>query len=422
MTAIIIEIIIIIILIFLSAFFSSSETALTGVSMHRVRMMQEENVKNADILKKVLDNKSKMLSVILICNNIVNLSASALMTVLFQRLLGNEYVSLGTGLLTLLVLIFGEVAPKTMATYKAERVSLKFCKPIWVLMVILTPLAYIISFLASIVLKVLRIDRHRSKSITEKELRTIVNVSQEEGVIEKEEKTFINNVFDFSDTTVREIMIPRINVTFVKHDATYGEVRAIFEEEMFTRLPVLDEEDKVAGLINIKDFAFYPDSKRNAFKISDIIRPVEFTYEQKKVLELLHEIKQSSINMMIVLDEYGDTAGIVTVEDLLEELVGDIRDEYDEDEVEEIVKVGPDEYEINGYVAFEDVNDKLGLKLDSEEYDSIGGILIEHLGKLPDENDSVRLGNVVLKAQKVEKNRIEKVLLKIEAKEESGDE
>lgn len=419
-TAIIIEIIVIIILIILSAFFSSSETALTGVSSHRVRMLKDEKVKNADILQKVLDQKSKMLSVILICNNIVNLSASALMTVLFQALFGNQYVSIGTGILTLLILIFGEVAPKTMAAYKAERISLKFCRVIWVLMVVLTPLAFIISFLASGVLKLFRIDKLKGSTITEKELRTIVSVSEEAGIIENEEKTFINNVFDFSDTTVREIMVPRINVTFVKKDATYGQVRAIFEEEKFTRLPVLDEEDKIIGLINIKDFAFYPDDQRNNFKIEDILRPIEFTYEQKKVLELLQEIKQSNINMMVVLDEYGDTAGIVTVEDLLEELVGDIRDEYDEDEKEEFVKTGPAAYDIYGYVAFEDVNDKLGLSLESDEYDSIGGLLIEHLGRLPAEGDRVQIGNVELTAKKVDKNKIETVGLTIlETKEET---
>lgn len=413
MATIVILVIVIVILIILSAFFSSSETALTSVSPHRVRMMCDEKIKNSDILQKILDKKSKMLSVILICNNIVNLSASALMTILFQTLLGNKYISLGTGILTLLILIFGEVAPKTMATYRAERVSLRFSKPIWILMVIFTPIAFIINFLASGVLRLFRVDKNKDNTITEKELRTLVSVSEEEGIIENEEKTFINNVFDFSDTTVKEIMIPRINVTFVKYDATYGEVRATFMEDKFTRMPVLDVNDKVIGLINIKDFAFYPDDKRSEFKPEDILRPVEFTYEKKNVLELLHDIKETSINMLIVLDEYGDTAGIITVEDLLEELVGDIRDEYDEDETHEIVNVGPSEYEVFGYVAIEDVNDELGIKLESEEYDSIGGLLIEHLERLPDEGDKVEINGVILEAEKVDKNKIEVVKIRL---------
>ena len=410
---VIVQIIIIIILIVLSAFFSSSETALTTVTAPRVRMMLDEKLKNAETLKKVLDRKSKMLSVILICNNIVNLSASALMTVLFQNILGNEYVSIGTGILTLLILIFGEVAPKTMATYKADLLSLKFCKVIWALMVIFTPLAFIINFLASGVLKLFGVDKKKGQTITEKELRTIVDVSHEEGIIEQEEKTFINNVFDFSDTTVKEIMVPRINVKTVKEDFSYGELRDVFDEEHFTRLPVLDKNEKIIGLVNIKDFAFYPDDKRSQFKISDIIRPVEYTFEKKNVLELLHDIKQSNVNMLVVLDEYGDTAGIITIEDLLEELVGDIRDEYDEHEVKDVQKLSDDEYLVKGYISLDDINDKLKTNLDSEEFDSIGGLLIEQLGKIPDVGNSAVVSGVELTATKVDKGRIEEVKIKI---------
>lgn len=414
---IIVQIAVIIVLIILSAFFSSSETALTTITPHRVRMMLDENMKNADILDKVLGRKSKMLSVILICNNIVNLSASALMTILFQNLFGNEYVSIGTGILTLLVLIFGEVAPKTMATYRAEQLSLKVCRIIWALMIVFTPIAFIINFLSSGVLRILGVNRERKNTITEKELRTIVDVSEEEGVIEQEEKTFINNLFDFSDTTVKEIMVPRINVKFVKDTLSFGELKRIFEEVHFTRLPVLDENDKVTGLVNIKDFVFYPDERRSEFKISDILRPVEYTYEKKNVLELLHDVKKSSINMLIVLDEYGDTAGIVTIEDLLEELVGDIRDEYDEHEAGEIEKLSDHEYLIAGYLSLDDVNDKLGTSLKSEEFDSIGGLLIELSGKIPEDGDSAVYGNVRITAEKVDRNRIEKIRLLILDKE-----
>ena len=413
MTSIIIEAVVLVILIMLSAFFSASETALVSINPHQLRALVDNKVRNAETLQKVLTNKSKMLSVILIGNNIVNLSASSLATILFQKAFGNGYVSLGTGILTLLILVFGEVSPKTTATYRAEKIALKFCPIIHVLMIVLTPIAFIINTIAFGVLKILGVDRTAKKTITESELRTIVSVSQEEGLIENDEKTFINNVFDFSDTTVKEIMVPRINVTFIKSDATYEEVSEIFKENLFTRFPVIDDEEKVIGLVNIKDFAFYPHKKEAEFSVMKFLRPIEYTYEHKNVLELLRELKESHANMLVVLDEYGDTAGIVTLEDLLEELVGDIRDEYDDDEKKDIQKVAPREFVIRGHVSLDDVNDKLALNLLSDDFDSIGGLLIEKLGRLPENGDSVEVGNIILKAEKVEKNKIEEVRLTI---------
>lgn len=413
MTSIIIEAVVLVILISLSAFFSASETALVSINPHQLRALTDNKVKNAETLQKVLAKKSKMLSVILIGNNIVNLSASSLTTILFQTAFGNKYVSIGTGVITLLILVFGEVSPKTTATYRAEKIALKFCPIIWVLMTIFTPLAFIINTIAFGVLKILGVDRTAKKTITESELRTIVNVSQEEGLIENDEKTFINNVFDFSDTTVKEIMVPRINVTFIKADADYEEVSKIFEENLFTRFPVIDDDDKVIGLINIKDFAFYPQEKASEFSVKNFLRPIEYTYEHKKVLELLRELKESHANMLVVLDEYGDTAGIVTLEDLLEELVGDIRDEYDDDEKKDIQKVAPHEYIIRGHVSLDDINDKLATSFSSEDFDSIGGLLIEKLGRLPENGDSVEVGNLMLTAEKVEKNKIEEVRLTV---------
>ncbi len=418
MTASIIDIIVIIILVILSGFFSSSETALTAITPHRLRNMLDDGVKNADILNKVLSKKSRMLSVILICNNIVNLTASALMTVLFQRLFGEAYVSIGTGVLTLIILIFGEVSPKTMATYRAERLSLLFARPVWWLMVVLTPLAFVIDLIAAGVLKLLKVDRNSGRTITESELRTIVSVSQEEGLIENEEKKFINNVFDFSDTTVKEIMVPRIDIVFISLDAAYDEIKEIFFRDKFTRLPVLGDDEKVVGAVNIKDLAFLSDKEIEGFKVENYLRTIEFTFEKKNVLDLLREMKETEANMSIVLDEYGDTAGLVTLEDLLEELVGDIRDEYDADERKEIEKTAENTYSIEGHVSIDDVNDKLLTNLDSRDYDSIGGLLIELLGKLPCEGDCAEYGNVEITAESVNKNRIEKVTLKIKTADE----
>lgn len=410
---IIVEIIIIVILIGLSAFFSSSETALTTISPHRLKTLTEENVRHADTLQKVLSDKPKMLSVILICNNIVNLSASALTTVVAQKLFGQMAVSIATGILTLLVLIFGEVAPKTMATYRAERMGLKVSPVIRVLMIIFTPISAAVNFLAGGVIRLFGVRKtERAESYTETEIRSIVEVSHEEGVTTSEEKTIINNVFDFTDTTVREVMVPRIHVTAIRIDSTFDEIMQVFKEDYFTRLPVYDEDgEKILGIVNVKDLVFYDAKEQSDFQVSDVMRTVPYTYDGKHLSELLREMKAERASMMVVLDEYGNTAGIVTMEDLIEEIVGDIRDEYDEGEEEELLEVGPGEYLIEGHVSLEDINDRIGTEFESEDYDSIGGLLIEMLGRIPAEGDCAKREGMVLTAEKVDKTKIEQVRL-----------
>lgn len=410
---IVVQIVIIVILLVLSAFFSSSETALTTISPHRLRMLVDAEVKHAKTLEKVLEKKDKMLSVILICNNIVNLTASSMTTIVFQKLLGSKLIGIGTGILTLLVLIFGEIAPKTMATYKAERIGLSFAPIIHVLMIIFTPIAAVINFLAGGVIRLFGIRKNeKAESYTENEIRSIVEVSHEEGVTTSDEKAIINNVFDFTDTTVREVMVPRIHVTAIGAGSSYEELMNTFKEDHFTRLPVYDEEeDKLIGLVNVKDLVSYDPEKISSFQVSDIMREIHYTYDGKHLSELLSEMKASREGMMAVMDEYGDTIGIVTMEDLLEEIVGDIRDEYDENEENEFRKINEKEYLIEGHVSLEDINDRLGTSLESEDYDSIGGLLIEQLGRLPEEGDEAKLEEVLIKAEKVDKNKTEIVKL-----------
>ena len=411
MAALIIQIIAVIILICLSAFFSSSETALTTLSPHRVRAMVDEGVKKADILEKVTGDGNRMLSVILICNNIVNLSASSLTTIIFQKLFGSSSVGIGTGVLTLLVLIFGEVAPKTMATVRAEKMSLRFCRVIWFLMKIFAWLAAVINFLAGGVLKAFGVSRdEKADTITEGELRSIVAAGHEEGVIETEEKKFIDNILDFSDKSAHEIMVPRINITAISVNSTYDEIMRVFDEDFFTRYPVFDEEgDKIIGLVNIKDLAFLNAEEKKNFKVKDVLREINYTFEQKHLKELFVEMKKKSASMMVVLDEYGNTAGIVSMEDIIEELVGDIRDEYDEDEDLEIVCVGKDTYLVHGHVSLEDINEKLGTDFESEDYDSIGGLLMGRLDRIPEEGDSIEENGARLIAYKTDSTKTELV-------------
>ncbi|MGN0334540.1 MAG: HlyC/CorC family transporter [Lachnospiraceae bacterium] len=413
-----IQLVTIIILLALSAFFSSAETALTTVNKIRVRSLVEDGDKRALTLAKVIDDPGKLLSAILIGNNIVNISASALTTVFATDVFGNLAIGAATGILTLLVLIFGEVTPKTCATIYPEKMALKYAKPIYILMILFTPLIFILNLLSSGVLRLLGINADdRDDSITEEDLRTIVEVGHEDGVLEPEEHKMINNVFDFGDHQAKDIMVPRVDMCFLNVDATYEETMDVYKEEKFTRIPVYEEtRDNVIGILNVKDLLLY--DKSQEFHVRDFLREAHYTYEFKNTSELLVEMRKNSISIAIVLDEYGSTAGLVTLEDLLEEIVGEIRDEFDGDEEEEVQKLGELEYLVEGSSKLEDLDDMIGLGIVSEDYDSIGGIVIDKLEHLPTEGEEVITDEGIrLVVEKVDKTRIEKVHIYLPEKE-----
>ncbi len=404
-----IRFIVLLVLIFLSAFFSCAETALTTVNRIRVRTLIEEGNKKAVTLGKVIENSGKMLGAILIGNNIVNISTSSIATVLAIDLLGNTGAGVATGIITLLILIFGEITPKTFATLNAETISLHVAGIIYTLMYILTPAIYIVNQLSLGVLKLLRVNPdNKGTTITETELRTIVDVGHEEGIIESEERRIINNVFDFGDARARDVMIPRIDMTFVSIDSTYQELLDIFEEFRYTRLPVYQgTNDNVIGIINMKDILLYkPDTE---FHIKDYLREAYYTYESKRISELMLEMRKTSVNIVIVLDEYGATAGLITLEDLLEEIVGEIRDEYDEDEDEVFKTISDTEYEVDGQIKLGDLNDLLDSSLSSEDYDSLGGYIMENLDRLPEQGDMFTAEGFQFSVISLDKNRIERV-------------
>ena len=398
-------------LLALSAFFSSAETAMMTVNKIRVRNLAEAGLSHAVVLEKILSNQPKMLSAILIGNNIVNISASSLMTVLVTDVLGNKYVGIGTGVLTLLVLIFGEITPKTSATIYSETLALKFAKPIYLIMQVLTPLIVVVDVLSKGVLKMIHVDPNKKQdAITEDELRTIVEVSHEEGVIESDEKKMIYNVFDFGDSVAKDIMVPRIDMTFLDVNASYQEIMDIFRQEKYTRYPVYEETtDNVIGVLNIKDI--FLKGGEEGFSVRKYLRKPLYTYEFKKVAELMREMRKAAISIVIVLDEYGSTVGLITLEDMLEEIVGDIRDEYDGDEEKSIQRIAPREYMVDGSVKLDDLDERLNLELQSDEYDSIGGLVIGLLNHLPQEKEEVVVENVRLVVECVDKNRIDKIHL-----------
>ena len=361
------QFIILVILLLLSAFFSSAETALMTVNKIRLRSLADDgNRRAALVLDTTEKHTSKMLSAILIGNNIVNISASSLSATLAYSF-GGYMVSIATAILTVAILVFGEITPKNFATIHAEKISLAYIPIIRFFMFIMTPIIFLIDLFSRGFMFLLRVDPNaRNNAMTEDELRTIVDVSHEDGVIESEEKEMIYNVFDLGDVKAKEVMVPRVHVAFADVNSSYRELIEIFKEYKFTRLPVYeDTTDNVIGTINMKDLLLFED-KAN-FQVRNILREAYFTYEYKNISELLVEMRDAKFNIAIVLDEYGETAGIITLEDVLEEIVGEIRDEYDEAEEELIQKVNDQEYIVEGSMNLDDLNDNLGTELESED-------------------------------------------------------
>lgn len=417
-----IQIFLLFIFILLSGFFSSSETALTTVNRVRIRNLAESGNSRARTVLSILDHQEKMLSCILIGNNIVNLSASSLTTTLAINLFGSESVGAATGILTLVILIFGEITPKNSANVNSEKLSLRYAPVIRVLMIVLTPVIFIVNLLSSAVMKLLHVETGGGDStITEDEIRTMVDVSHEEGETTGEERDLINNVYDLTDQTAGDIMVPRADMISVSADDSYEHVLKVFQRERFTRLPVyLGQHDHIVGIINIKDFCFLSEDKKKNFSPAMIMYQPYFTFESKAVVSLMEEMKSGSFSLAIVLDEYGAAAGMITFEDVIEELVGEIRDEYDTDEMDWIKKISGNTYQIQGSVKLDDINEELGTKLESEDYDSIGGYMIQQLGdRMPRTGDTVKTEDgITLCVDCMKKRRIEKVRLTLPDKQE----
>ena len=286
------QLIILIILLMLSAFFSSAETALTTVNRIRIRSLADDGSKRAKTVLKITDNSGKMLSAILIGNNIVNVAAASITTSLAYSL-GGSAVAIANAVITVAILLFGEITPKTTATIHAEKLALIYAPIISIFMKIMTPVIFIINGLSNAVLLLLRIDPNaKNQTMTENELRTIVDVSHEDGVIESDEKEMIYNVFDLGDAKAKDVMVPRVHVTFAGVNTTYEELIEIFREDKFTRLPIFeDSTDNVIGTINMKDLLLFDNTKE--FHIRDILREAYFTYEYKNISELLVEMSRS---------------------------------------------------------------------------------------------------------------------------------
>jgi len=401
----VIQIFTILILLILSAFFSSALTAFSEINQGNIRTLEEEGNKRAGKVNRILNNQNKMINTILIGNTVVNIIVSVLAMLL--AIDSDFSIGITAAIIILVILLFGEIIPKTWAKIHSESIALAYSSIISLLMSLLTPVVVITDFLSRIIMKLLHIDPdQKTKTMTESELKTYVDVSHEDGVIESEEREMIYNVFDFSAAVAKDIMIPRINMVSINVEDSYAKVLAVFRESMYTRLPVYQEtKENIIGFVNVKDFILLPN--QNNFSVKNVLRKAHYTYEFKKTADLMLEMREKSINVTFVLNEYGATVGMITLEDLLEEIVGDIRDEYDADEALNIIETGERTYMVKASMKLDDINDALDTELESEDYDSIGGIIIENLDRLPEDGEEVQLTNgIQLKVMGMSQNRI----------------
>src|SRR5579864_213420 len=399
---------------------SGTETALTSVGRLRVRFLAEQGSQSAQILQRLRSDPNRYLSTVLFTNTlalIVASTATALMSdSILTRLLLPSFWRLWLTLLVSLVLsivllIVAEVTPKTLAIAHAERWALWAAVPVDRMATFLSPILWAVT----IVSRAITGGRAaRAPYLTEEELLTVLHVSEEQGVIEEQEHQMIHGIIEIGDKTVREIMIPRTDIVAVDKDAGLRDIVRLFKQYRHTRMPVYEENiDHVIGLIHTKDLLlFYTLSSSQKFDMDKVLRPIEFTPEQKKVDELLNEMRLKKVHMMIVVDEYGGTAGMVTLEDMLEEIVGEIRDEYDTAEQDQLVIVNDHEARVDAGFPLEELNDRLHLGIEeSGDYDSVGGYVHAMLGKIAEAGDSFQSGRNKWIVEKVRGRRIETVRL-----------
>lgn len=407
-----IELILIIAGVMGSAFFSSSETALTSLNVFKIRQMEENGVENSSLVRKLTDNIGKVLTTILIGNNIVNIVTATLATIFFTDLFGASGAVISTIVLTLTILIFGEVTPKNIASSQSEKVALKVARPIRFFDIILKPLSFFLQAITNVLTKIIIGEDHPSQDlVTEEDLKTIVDVSEEQGVINNEESEIINNVFEFGDSDVEDIMTARTNMEAIAVDMDDRELKGFLKNCKHSRIPVYGKSiDNILGILHMKDIvAFIAEDKD--LNIEEMIRPAFYVYDNMHIFDLFKSMRNENVSLAIVIDEYGGTSGIVTIEDIVEELVGEIEDEYDT-HLETIFKVNDREYLVNPSIHINDFNDYFDTDLEQIKNDSIGGFLIDKLGRIPKESDFIEEEGMIISVLQVNRYKLE--MLKVE--------
>jgi len=383
-----IEVFLFVVSLLLSGFFSGSEVAVISLSWAKTRGLVSRKVPGAGALQALKKDIDHVLITILIGNNVVNVAAAAIATAIAMRAYGNAGVGIATGVVVLLMLIFGEIGPKTFAARHTERVALFVSRPILVLTRILSPILRVYD----VVRRLMASKQLMKPVVTEEEIKEWIDVGEEEGTIHEEEREMLYSVFRFSDTTAREIMTPRVNVTILEDTSSLQNALNIFQETGFSRIPVYHEHtDNIVGVVNVKDLFASVISQSKEATIRKLISSPYFVPESKKIDDLLRELRAGKTHLAIVLDEYGAFAGVVTVEDILEELVGEIMDEFDQEEPE-IREIDPGIYLVDARTWVWRINEVLSIDLPLDEsYETIGGLIIDRLGHIPRRGEVVRL-------------------------------
>ena len=421
----IMNIISLIILLILSSLFSCSETAFLSVSKIKIRTLAEEGNKKAKLVESLLDDQDRLLSAILVGNNLVNIGASSLTTATIMAIFGDgaQTVAIATGVVTLCILIFGEITPKSLATQNADKLVFALAPFIRFVCVITKPVVFVLNIITGFIIKLLGGNQEHGPSLTEEELKTIVTVGHEEGVLEKEEKEMIHNVFEFGETEIKEIMTPRIHVESLPDDCTYDELMNVYHDAQYSRYPIHDESfDEIIGVLNMKDLLFI-DIDKEHFDVKKYMRETFVVYEFNQVNDVFASMRKKHATLAIVLDEYGVMSGIVTFEDIVEEIVGEIDDEYD-DTSDDIVKINDHEYLVDGSLNLNEVNDEIDTHFESEDFESIGGLVLGEFSGVPKIKDKIEFPGVTIIIEKMHKNRIELLRLIIHElkEEEEGEE
>ncbi|MFR2844794.1 MAG: hemolysin family protein [Finegoldia magna] len=404
------QIIALVFLVSMSAVFSSSETAITSVSKIKVRQLDQKNNKNAHLLKKLHDNMQTTISTILIGNNIVNIAASSIATILFTNIFHQNGALISTVVMTVFVLIFGEVIPKTIAQYKNKSVALKFSRFIYFLTLVFKPIVKVLNLLTRLVIKLFVGEDEDSSTLTEEELKTLVEVSEEEGVLKNQETEIMINALELKETLAVDIMTPRTSMASVDIEDAESDLKEIIKNITYSRIPVYEDSiDDIIGVLHIKELAHKIIEDDRDFKVRDILKPAFYAYEYIPVVDLFKQMRTKNISISIIIDEYGGTSGIVTMEDILEELVGEIDDEYDNEK--EVTKINDNEYLVDPEMRIDEVNERFDLDIQSDKFDSIGGFVIELLDRMPKSKDEVEFENLKFVVVNVDKRKITQLMI-----------
>ncbi|NME36106.1 MULTISPECIES: hemolysin family protein [Fusobacterium] len=422
------DLILLVILIMLSGFFSASETALTAFSSIHLEDISEKSPKKGELLKKWLKKPTDILTALLLGNNIVNIFSTSLATALITKFLtskGTEsqgrVVLISTVVMTLVILIFGEITPKIIAKNHSTTISKKVIIPIHIMTKVFKPFIIILTSISKLLSRLLGIEiKDNAVTITEQDIISYVNVGKAEGVIENEEKDMIESIVTFGDTLAREVMTPRTAVYAFDGEEKVEDILEKVVEKGFSRIPVYNEGiDDIIGILYAKDLLVAMKEGKKDSKVKEFVRKAFFIPETKSVLSILEDFKKDHVHMAIVVDEYGGTVGVVTIEDVIEEIFGDIRDEYDLNEKDTIKQISENTYEVDGMMDVEELNKELNINLpESDDYDSLGGLILNELNEIAKKDDVIKIENIELKVLEVDKVRISKVLLHIGGIEE----